>query len=49
MRRFVRQSIKGGRSSALNQYYKSTFSDEAFNIISKEIDIIGNICQILDK
>ena len=36
MRHFVRQSIKGGRCSALNQYYKSIISQEVFNIISKE-------------
>ena len=35
MRHFVRQSIKGGRCSALNQYYKSNISQEVFNIISK--------------
>ena len=35
MRNFVRQSIKGGRCTALNQYYKSTISDKVFNIISK--------------
>ena len=51
MRHFVRQSIKGGRCSALNQYYKSNTSDEVFNIISKELDINvnGNVCEILDK
>ena len=35
MRHFVRQSIKGGRCSALNEYYKSNFSDEVFKFISK--------------
>ena len=51
MRHFVRQSIKGGRCSALNQCYKSNFSDEVFHIISKEIDInvIANVREILDK
>ena len=49
MRDFVRQSIKGGRCSALNQYYKSNISDEVFNIISKEIDINGNVCEILER
>ena len=48
MRHFVRQSIKRGLT-ALNQYYKSTNSDEVFNIISKELDINGKICEILDK
>ena len=49
MRHFVRQSIKGGRCSALNQYYKSNISDEVFSIISKEININGNVCEILEK
>ena len=49
MRHFVRKSIKGGRCSALNQYYKSTVSDKMFNIISKEFNVNGNICEILDK
>ena len=33
MRHYVRQSIKGGCCSALNQYYKSNISQEVFNII----------------
>ena len=33
---FVRQSIKGGRCSALNQYYKSIISDEVLNNNSKK-------------
>ena len=49
MQYFVRQSIKGGRCAALNQYYKSTISDEVFNNIPKELDLNGNICEILDK
>ena len=46
MRPFVRESKKGGRCSALNQYFESFFSDKVFNIISEEIDINGNICRI---
>ena len=49
MRHFERQSIKRGRCSALNQDYKSNFSEEVFNIISKEIDNSGNVCEILEK
>ena len=49
MRHFVRQSIKGGRCSALNQYYKSDISDEVLNNISKELDINGNVWEILEK
>ena len=52
MRHFVRQSIKGGRCSALNQNSKSNISKEVFNIISKELnidDINDNVCEIIDK
>ena len=52
LRHFVRQSIKGGRFSALNQCYKSNISKEKFNIISKELnidDIDDNVCEIIDK
>ena len=51
MRHFVRQSIKGGRCSALNQYYKANFSQEVFNIISKELNVNGNdsVCEIINK
>ena len=51
MRHFVRQSIKGGRCSALNQCYKSNISQEVFNIISKELNVNGNdnVCEIMDE
>ena len=49
MRHFVRQSIKRGRCSALNQYHKSSISDKVIIIILKELDINGNKCEILDK
>ena len=49
MRRFVRRNIQGSRCSALDPYYKSIILDEVFNIISKELDIIGNICEVLDE
>ena len=51
MRHFVRQSIKGGQCSALNQYYKSNISQEVFNIISKELNFNGNdnVCEIINK
>ena len=51
MRHFVRQIIKGGRCSALNQYYKSNISKEVFNIISKELNVNGkdNVCEIINK
>ena len=34
MRWFVRQSIKGGRVCAFNQYYESNFCDNVLKIIS---------------
>ena len=49
MRNFVRKSIKGGRCNAFNQHYKSEISDEVFNIISKELNVNGNICNLLEK
>ena len=49
MRNFVRKSIKGGRCNAFNQHYKCEISDEVFNIISKELNVNGNICEILEK
>ena len=49
MRNFVRQRIKGSRCSASSQFYKSTISENVFNIFSTELDVIGNICEILDK
>ena len=49
VRYFVRESKKGGRCSALNQYYKSKISDEVFNNFSKELNINGNVCEMLEK
>ena len=49
MRHFVRQSMKGAHCSALNQFYNSNISDEVVNIISKELDSNGNVCEILEK
>ena len=46
---FVRQNIKGGRNGSFNQWYGSSLSDSVFNIISKELDVNGNICETLDK
>ena len=47
MRNFVRKAIKGGRCNAFNQHYKSEISDEVFKIISKELNVNGNICEII--
>ena len=49
MRNFVRQSKKEGRCNAFNQHYKSEMSDEVFNLISKELNVNCNICEILEK
>ena len=49
MRHSVRQNIKGSRCVALNQFYKSTSSDELIIIMSQEVRVNGNICEILDK
>ena len=49
MRNFVRKAIKGGRCNAFNQHYKSEISDEVFNFISKELDVKGDICDLLEK
>ena len=51
MRHFVRQSIKGGRCSALNQYYKSNISQEVFNIISKKLNVNDkdNVWEIINN
>ena len=49
MRNFVRQSIKGGRCNAFEQYYKSENLDEVFNNISKELNVNGNVSEILEK
>ena len=49
MRNFVRKAIKGGRCNAFNQHYKSEISDEVFNIVSKELNVDGNVCDVLEK
>ena len=49
MRHFVRQHIKGGRCGSYNQYYRSIISDEIFNFISKELNVIGNVGEIINN
>ena len=49
MGKFERKAIKGGRCTAFSQHYKSENSDEVFKIISKELNVNGNICDILEK
>ena len=45
---FVRQSIKGGRVCSFNQHYKSKVCDYFFKIISQELNIKGNIYDIIE-
>ena len=47
MRWFVRQSIKGGRVCAFNQYYKSKICDDILKIIPKELKVEGNVYDII--
>ena len=49
MRNFVRQSLKSGRCKVFDQHYKSEILDEMFKIISKELNVNGNLCDILEK
>ena len=48
MRWFVRQSIKGGRVCAFNQYYKSKISDDILKIISNELNFTGNVYDVIE-
>ena len=43
MRHLVRNSMMGWRWNSFIRLYKSEDSDEVFNIISNELDFIGNI------
>ena len=49
MRWFVRQSIKGGRVCAFNQYYKSIHCDDIKKIISIELCVKGNMYDIIEE
>ena len=50
MRWFVRQSIKAGRVSAFNQYYKSDHYNDIKRILPKELRIRnGNIYDIIEE
>ena len=48
MRWFVRQSNFGGRVCSFNQNYKSKICDDILNIISEEINVQGNIYDIIE-
>ena len=49
MRWFVRQSVKGGRVCAFNQYYKSNHFEDIKNIISKFLNVKGDIYEIFEE
>ena len=49
MRWFVRQSIKGGRVCAFNQYYKSIHFEDIKNTISKFLDVKEIIYEIFEE
>ena len=49
MRWFVRQSIKGGRVCAFNQYYKAKHFDDIKRILSKELGVKGNIYDNIEE
>ena len=49
MRWFVRQSIKGGRVCAFNQFYKSNHYDDIKRILSKKLGVKGNIYDIIEE
>ena len=48
MRWFVRQSIKGGRLCAFNQYYKYKICDVFLKSISEELNVNGNFYDIIE-
>ena len=48
MRWFVRQSIKGGRVCAFNQYYKSKHCDNILKLINKELAVKGTVYDTIE-
>ena len=48
MRWFVRQSIKGGRVCAFNQYYKSKHCDDILKILNKELGVKGTVYDTIE-
>ena len=48
MRWFVRNSIKGGRVCAFNQYYKSKHSDDISEFINKHLSIKGTVYNTIE-
>ena len=48
LRWFVRQSIKGGRVCAFDEYFESKVCDDILEIISEELNVNGNIYGIIE-
>ena len=48
MRWFARQSIKGGRVCAFDQYYKAKIGDDIIKIILEELNVKGNIYDVIE-
>ena len=48
MRWFVRQSIKGGRVCAFNQYYKSNHCDDILKNINEELAVKGTVYDTIE-
>ena len=48
MRWFVRQSIKGGRVCAFNQYYKSKHCEDILKIVNKELAVKGTVYDTIE-
>ena len=48
MRWFVRQSKKGGRVCAFNQFYKSKHCDDILKIINKELAVKGTVYDTIE-
>ena len=48
MRRFVKQSIKGGRVCAFNRYYESQICVDVLKIVSEELTLNGNVYDIIE-
>ena len=49
MRYFVHKSIESGRCTTSNQHCKPDIIDQVFNIISTELKVRGNTCEILHE
>ena len=48
MRHLVRQAAYGGRVCAFNQYYKSKSCDDILKYISQELNVKGNVYDIIE-